>query len=235
MFIKELFEGKKPAELHEEFLKFGKGEFKNKYLIEAKKQKDKYTIKTSNEFTNSLVKKCLEHIHEKINVSGIIVSTFDLRQGMGGFVFNPEEEIKQFMGIKQLKVDGEIEPSKILEVMKKFPRAFYALSFSTENIELKIKPKAPKSAKPSTSEKGPSADFCSLKTANHELIKDLLFDAPSFNELKISHIIKVEDIRYPRDEKDPIKIRENSIRIGKITRILEIDGVKSEKEASFEG
>jgi len=232
MFIKEIFEGKNPAGLHTEFLKFGKGEYRNKYIIEAKKQKDKYAIKTTNEFANYLVRKCLEDVPEKVKFSGAIISTFDLRNE----VSFPIENVKQFMGVKQIQINTEINKREILNLMNKYPKVFFALSFSTPNSELKIKAKAPKSAKPSTSgEKEVSADFCSLKTSNYEIVKELFFDSTNFNEIRVSHTIKITEIDYPKNETDPVKIRENSIRKGEIVRILDINGRKEEKTACFAG
>jgi hypothetical protein len=232
MFIKEIFEGKKSEELHNEFLKFGRGEFRNKYLIEAKKQKDRWNIKTSNEFANLLVGECLKESSEKISIKGIIISTFDLRNETKIQI----SDVKQFMGIKQSIIDTEIDKNDLIELMAKFPRIFYALSFTTPYSELKIKAKAPKSAKPSTSgEKEVRADFCSLKTSNKEIIRQLFFDVHNFNEVKVNHTIQVEDIIYPRGEKNPITVRENSIRKGKIIRIIDVSGKREERTANFEG
>lgn len=235
MFIKNLFEGKNPEELQQDFLKFSRGDFKDRYLIEAKNQKDRVVIKTSSEFANYLVRTCIENSNEKeINVSGVIVSTFDIREKMGGFVFNPEEEVKQFMGIKQLKVNGKISTEKLIKVMDMFPRGFFALSFSVGKSELKIKPKAPKSAKPSTKgDKEVGPDFCMIKTSDSSIIRELLFDCSTFKEVKIRHTIKIKEIVYPKNEKDPIKARENSRRSGEIIRHRVIDGKTDESTANF--
>ena len=41
MIIKKIFDGQPDEEVHSDFLKFGKGEYRNKFLVEAKRQKDK--------------------------------------------------------------------------------------------------------------------------------------------------------------------------------------------------
>ena len=56
--LKKIFSEQSDEEVHNEFIKFGKGVFENRYLLEAKKQKDKWAIKTSAEFSNFLVRSC---------------------------------------------------------------------------------------------------------------------------------------------------------------------------------
>ncbi len=231
MFIKDIFAGKSnEEEVHNEFLKFSRGEFKDKYLINGKKQKDRWVIKTGNEFVNAIVKLCLNKAPETVNVKGVIVSTAVMQ---ADFI----KGMKQFMGIKQYQVDGEINKNKLLEMMKANPRYFYALSFVTPSCELKIKAKAPKSAKPSTSEKEAVPDFCSLKTTDKDIVNELFFDNPNFNEITIKHILKINEIVYPKDAKTmkPEEVREKSKRKGVLVRQVVADGNTKTSEAGFEG
>ena len=139
------------------------------------------------------------------------------------------------MGIKQAIVDGEIESNKIISLMDKKPKAFYALSFSTSDYELKIKPKAPKSAKPSTKGEGEiKIDFCSLKTGDKKIIEDLFFDNSEFKEIQIRHTLMINEIILPKNEKDPVKMRELSKRKGVVKRIAKIDGSERISEKEFE-
>ena len=55
-FIKNIFEGKIDESVHFQFQKFSKGEFRNRAIIEGKNSNGKYTLKTSAEFANELVK-----------------------------------------------------------------------------------------------------------------------------------------------------------------------------------
>jgi hypothetical protein len=233
MIIKNIFDGVFDEETHSAFLKFGRGEYHVKYLTEVKRQKDKWAIKTGAEFANFLVKKCLEDSEESIEVKGIIVSTFDLREE----VKFPIEKAKNFMGIRQLVLNTEIKKSEILDLMERYPRAFFALSFKTPKNELKIKAKAPKSSKPSTKEgEEPKADFCSLKTYDDAIVKELVFDFQSFKEIKVKHSINIQEIVYPKNasEMKPEEIRENSKRKGVIVREADVDGEKETKQANFE-
>jgi hypothetical protein len=229
MTIKKIFSGVFDEEIHSDFLKFGKGEFKDKYLIDGKKQADKWVIKTGPEFANYLVRLGLEKAKGKVKITGVIVSTLKMDISIS-------KDLKQFMGIKQYKVDTEVEASTVLDLMKQFPRAFFALSFILPDFELKIKPKAPKSAKPSTSEKEPKAEFCSLKTTDEKIVKELFFDVSFVKEVAIKHIVKIEQIVYPKDfaKMKPEDVREQSKRKGVIVRQITADGKSEVKEASFE-
>lgn len=229
--ISKIFCGLSDEEIHSEFIKFSKGLFENRYLIEAKKQKEQWAIKTSAEFANFFVRQGLERANSPLHVTGAIISTLDLKKE---FEF-PIDDIKQYMGIKQYLVDAEIEPSKILKLMNAFPRAFYALSFSLPGYELKIKAKAPKSGKPSNkgNDEGPKADFCTLKTNNKEVIEDLFFDAPSFEEIRIKHSLQITDIVLPKGVSDPKEIREKAQRKGVLKRCVINGGKEAKSEKVF--
>lgn len=230
MIVKKIFEKIFDEEVHSDFLKFGKGEFRNKYLVDAKKQKDKWVIKTSSEYANSLVKKGMEKASGKLKITGCIVSTGQLE-----IPFSTGK--KQFMGVKQFQVNGDVDPKQVLEMMEKYPRAFFALSFILPDYELKIKAKAPKSAKPSTNtEKEPKPEFCSLKTTDASFIKELFFDVPNFTEISIKHTLKIDSMVYPKDMTNmkPEDIRANSKRKGVLIRLVTFDGKIEKREANFE-
>ncbi len=234
MAIKKIFEGNLDAETHSDFLKFGRGEYKDRYLIDAKKQKDKYAIKTSAEFVNLLVKSLLKKASGTLAVKGIMVSTFNLGEDSEiGF------EIKKrsnFKGIRKFVVDTEIEPGKILDLMEKFPRCFFALSFTTDEATLKVKAKPPKSGKPGKDSEVAKADFCSLKTNNEEILGELFFnEGLDWKMCSINHTIKIEDIIYPKNisEMKPEDVREQSKRKGVLVRKSIVDGNEDKKEVSF--
>jgi len=228
--IKKIFSGKVDSEVHNEFIKFGKGNFSNRYLADAKKQKDKWAIKTNGEYANFLVKKCLEKAVGDVDVKGVIVVSTPI-DGAVGF---PIERIKQFMGVKQAVINTKTSPKKILEAMEKFQKAFFALSFSTNDSNLKVKAKAPKSAKPaSAGGKAPSPDFCSLKTTDKSIVDDLFFDYPNFTEISARHTLQINQIIMPKGETDPVKIRALAQRKGKLIRDVNVDGLANKSEKEF--
>ncbi|MDP3881279.1 MAG: hypothetical protein Q8Q31_00160 [Nanoarchaeota archaeon] len=229
--LKKIFQGKIDDIVHGEFIKFSKGSFRNRYMLEAKKQKSGWAIKTSAEFANYLVRACLEKTSGDVEITGVIVATFDVSK-KADF---PIERIKKFMGIQQAVINSKISPSKIIKLMDEYPRAFFALTFSTPDYQLKIKAKAPKSAKPAgAGEKGPKVDFCSLKTAEESIVKDLFFDCPEFNDISINHEIVIDEVIIPKGVSDPVQLREQSKRKGKIIRVVRISDKEMKSEAAFE-
>lgn len=228
-FIKKVFDEKIDESIHLQFQKFSKGEFRDRALIKAKKVKDKYTISTGNEFANDFVRILSEKLGDnKTSVSGVIVSTLDL-------VGLDYQSKKQFMGIKQYVIKKEMSGKEILNLLDKFPRAFFALSFEIENNLLKIKPKAPKSAKPST--KGDDKikpDFCKLVTNDSSIGKSFVFERPDFKDAEITHTFFINKLILPQGETDFAKVREMAKRKGKIVRKALIDGKEIISEKEFE-
>jgi len=230
--MKKIFDGVFDEEVHSDFMKFGRGEYKNRYLVEGKKQAKGWAIKTGSEYANFLVKNCLMRLSGKVKISGIIVSALDLKKEINFEI----KKTGNFQGIRKHVVDTEVESTEILNLMKNYPRVFFALSFSNENFVLKIKAKAPKSGKPGKeSEEGPVADFCSLKTNDKSFFEELFFDVDDFKEISISHTIKVEDILYPKNmnELKPEEIREKSKRKGVIIRKINVDGNEKIIQTNF--
>ena len=93
-FIKKIFENDVDEKVHVQFQKFSKGEFRNKAVIKAKRTKEKYTINTTYEFANEIVKIVAEKLADsRTKVTGVIISTQDLS---GELEFKNK---KQFQGL----------------------------------------------------------------------------------------------------------------------------------------
>jgi len=232
-FIKKILDGGVNENVHLQFQKFSKGEFRNRAIIKAKESKGKYNISTSAEFANELVKIMAEKLGEnKTKITGAIVSTNDLKNELDF------KDIKQFQGVKRYLIDKEMSGKEILDLLNKFPKTFFALSFEIEGNKLKIKPKAPKSGKPgSKGEESPKADFCSLKTNDKKIADSFIFENPNFKQAEINHTFFINQIIIPeelKNSKDFALIREKSKRKGKIIRKAVIDGKEMIKEIDFE-
>jgi hypothetical protein len=231
-FIKKVFDNKIDEEVHQQFQKFSRGEFAGRALIKAKRIKNNYTIFTTAEFANEFVRFIAEKLgNEQAKVTGAVISTLDLGNELD---FKSK---KQFMGIKQYQIDKHMTGNEIIGLLDKLPKAFFALSFSHKGDFLKIKAKAPKSAKPKTKEEAPKPDFCKLTTDDEKIVKDFVWEKSDFKTAEISHDFIIESIEIPnelKDEKDFAILREKSRRKGKIIRRTTIDGVKKAEERGFE-
>ena len=108
-FIKKIFDDAIDESVHLQFMKFSKGEFKNKANVKVKRSGRKNSINTSAEFANELVRVMAEKLGErKTNVTGAIVSTSDLKNKIY------YKEIKQFQGVKRYLIHKE-ENGKFLK------------------------------------------------------------------------------------------------------------------------
>ena len=177
-FIKKIFDGKIDELVHLQFQKFSRGEFKEKAGISARNSKGKYVINTGSEFANEFVRDVAEKLgDEKTSVTGAVISTADLT---GKIDFKTK---KQFQGVKNYGIDKEMSGKEILKLLNDFPKTFFALSFSSKDTELKIKPKAPMSGKPKAPKEGEERkkpDFCKIITTDKKLAESIVFENPDF-------------------------------------------------------
>lgn len=227
-FIKKLCSGKTDELAHLQFEKYSRGIFKNKAIVIGKSSKGTYSFATTSEYASEFVRACAEELGQnKTKVEGVIISTKELPSNI------KYGDISQFMGVKKYSISGEMSGNEIVSICDAVPRAFIALSFSTDKSELKVKPKAPKSAKPGTDSDDVKVDFCKLKTTNAEFAKKLFFDISEFKKAEARHEFNILDIEVPKDEKDPVKMRERAIRKGKIIRKIVVDDKEIVKDYSF--
>lgn len=229
-FIKRIFDNQIDNSVHLQFQKFSRGEFKDRALIEAKKQGAGYKIKTSAEFANELVRAMAKKLGDKkTQVEGAVFSTLELE-------IDYKTKKKSPQGIIRYVIEKEMSGSEITNLLNKFPKNFFAFSFSVGEDILKIKTKAPKSGKSGKGDEMPKADFCSLKTSDSEIGKNFVFEKPDFHRAIITHTFLIEKIEIPdvlKNSKDFAKIREESKRVGKIIRIANIDGKEERREIKF--
>lgn len=232
MVMKKIFDGVFDEEIHSDFLKYGRGDYKNKFMIEGKKQASKWAIKTGPEFVNGLVARCLDRVSGTVKFKGAIITTTDIKDEIDFEVV----KFSNFQGIRTIKIDTEIPIETIKGLMEKYPRAFFPLTFKGDDFALKVKAKSPKSGKPGKGdEEGPKVEFLSLKTTNGEIVEELFFGVGDFKEIRVAHDIHVTDIVYPKDMESlsPAEVREKSKRKGHIVRRVKVDGTEKSSEAEF--
>lgn len=229
-FTHKIVEGKCDQLVHLQFLKYSKGLYEQKALVQGKKTKDGWNIGTSAEYANELVRAVAEEVGtDKTSVTGKIITTRDLSKEL------PSATMSQFAGVKRYDLAQDLSGKEIITLCDQLPNAFFGLSFKSKQTELKIKPKAPKSGKPSSGddEEVPKADFCKIKTTNKTLAESLLVGAETAKEFSIQHKYNITEIIPPKGETDPAKMRELAIRKGTLTRMVTIDGKTTQKDYPF--
>jgi len=137
-FIRKIFEDRIDEETHRQFKRFSKGNFENRAVIEIAITGKGLKVKTSFEFVNDLTNYLVNTIKDKVHITGGIITTKDIKEGLGFEISN----IKQFAGVKTYHINADLSKSDILNLMDKYD-AIYCLSFSTEYGTLKIKVKTP--------------------------------------------------------------------------------------------
>ncbi len=233
MIIKKIFDGDFDDEIHNDFVKFSRGDFKDRYLIQGKKQANKWAIKTGPEFVNHVVRYFLPKAGESVPVTGIISTTLDIADEATFKI----EKVSQFQGVKKLILKTEVNPKEILGLMDKYPKAFFALSFKGTDSNIKIRAKSPKAGKSGKEKDGETvADFCTIKTNDQKFLDDIFWGIDKgWTTLNVSHEIKIDGIVYPRDMTGmkPAEIRKESKRKGILIRKVNFDGKCSERETSL--
>jgi hypothetical protein len=226
-FINKIFNSRIDELVHLQFQKFSRGTFTQRALIKASNTGKGYSLSTGNEFANDFVRAMAEKLgSSESHVTGAVVSTSDLKGKL------PSTGLKQFMGIKQYVINGKMTGNDIIKLLDSFPEAFFALSFSVGENVLKIKPKAPKSAKPKTSEGPPKIDFCSLKTHDAKLIEQFVFEK-NWKKIEIEHTFIISDIELPQGVTEPTQLRKLAKRKGTIVRKAKIDEKETVSEKTF--
>jgi hypothetical protein len=231
-FVKKIFDGEIDESVHAQFQKFSRGEFRDRAVVKVKKVGGKYTIFTTAEFANGVVRDLAEKLgNEKAKITGSIIGTNDLK---GELEF---KKISQFQGVKNYSIEQEMSGDEIINLLEKFPKNFFALSFdSGKGDVLKIKAKAPKSAKPKNKDETPNPDFCKLITTDEQIGKSFVWEKANFKDALIAHDFMIESIVVPNElksEKDFAVVREKSLRKGKIIRRGSIDGEEVREEKEF--
>lgn len=227
-FIKKVFDEGIDEEVHLQFIRFGKGEYKRRFLLSLWKTK-KIKVKTSFEFANDLVRLCSEFGDCK--VSGIALSKENISEMMSENNIKGDSETKKGGLYYQNNIDNqEMKKEQLMELEKK--SYFTLLDLEGDDFKLKIKKKLPK---PGKSENKIDDKFCQLEADEKfysKIKEDFFWDTPETKKVSIEHSVLIDSIVMPEGEKDFSKIREIAKRKGRIIRkkIINEQEVNSEKE-----
>ena len=226
-FIKKVLAGKSDDNCHSYFVRFGKGDYKRRFLISLNRGA-KIKVKASFEMANDLSRIAAEIGGGK--VSGTVLSKRDISDVMSknGIKGNSEEK-RGGLFYKNNISEQELNGKQINALIDS---AYFALLSAEGNgISLKIKQTLPK---PGKDEEKINDKFCVLEIDGKywPKIKEAFFwDVPeSAKKAAIEHRLIIEEIELPKNEKDPAKMRELAIRKGRIVRKTIVDGNETLKE-----
>ena len=245
-FVKKLFEGEIDEDVHFQFIRFGKGNYKGRFQLGFWKTK-KIKVKTSFEFSNDLVLLCSKFGNSK--VSGIVFTKKNISDVLLENNIEGNSEAKKSGLYYQNNIsEQDLNEKQLVELKKESYSAL--LDIEGDGFKLKVKKKLPK---PGKSEEKIDNRFCVLEADEKfcsEIKKDFFWDMPEAKKIDISHEVIVDEIVMPESkseiftgsssekpnqgEKDFAKIRELAKRKGKIIRKAEIDGKEIVSEKEFE-
>ena len=226
MFIKKIFQNNIDESVNKQFVRFGKGKFEKRALINVIKG-SRIKVSTSFEFANDLV-----------YFIGTLAQQFRIR----GTIFN-KQEVPNLKGKKKNRLFVyDIEKEASGEELKNLAiNTYYILLDCTSqdnSINLKIKKKLPKPEK--SSKKTVDDKFCSLILDIRwwpKVHDEFLFDLPfEIKKTYIEHIYIINDVIISKEmekEKDFEKIRLKAKRKGKIIRKIIVDKKELVKEKEF--
>lgn len=235
-FIKNAIDCKYDELTHKQFRRFSKGTFEKRAMVEIKKSKNNYNIKTTFEYLDGILLYVSGHFNGKAEISGTIIGSSDLLAKTSKFGL--DGEAKNVMGVRKLQlIPSKIDFLKLKDMLHDFKDEFLLLSLKFDNFELvsKENPPKPGKSKSEDEDKPVKINFCKLKTSDIGLVKDLLFDfSGNFKQVIIDHSFIIEDFEIPKEyDDDAAKARSMAKRIGRIIRKLTIDGKLQEKTYSF--
>jgi len=201
--IKKILDGEVDEDAHRYFVRYGKGHYRRRFLINLTKGKN-IKIRTSFEFANDLVMFVKEN--SSASFSGVVLMKDKI----------PGKEGKKKKGAFAY----EISESSIEEFENAY---FYLLNVKDSDIVLKIKKSLPK---PGKNEDKIDDKFCSLDLdlKYWEKVRETFFwDVPECKKALIEHDLDITGIEIPPGVDDEVEIRRLAKRKGKITRKIFID------------
>jgi hypothetical protein len=225
MFIKKIWENKQDDSVHKQFVRFSKGTYAQRAVINARKTPQSLKISSTFELANDFVD-FVSSLAASLKVSGLVLSKEKLEL---------ENERKK-SGIYEYEIEKTINSQELKKILEKC--YFCLVDCEAQGILLKIKRRLPRPGK------GPDAKvndkFCSLELANQyetQFNKEFLFDIPTYKKVKIGHTYEITEIVMPKElakEKNFEKLRILAKRKGKIIRKTIVDGKENVKEKEFE-
>ena len=219
-FIKKIFLNEVDESAHRQFVRFGKGEYNRRALINLWKTKT-VKVKGSFEFASDFA--LFTANLGEVTFNGNIWSKEEIPElGKG-----KKKEGKWIYEVKDLSSEG----------VKRIDNEVYCFLLNGEGDGIKLKTKA-KLPKPGKSEDKVDDKFCQLELDEKYYPKakeDFFWDLPDGKKISVEHKFIITEIVMPKtEEKDFAKIREMAKRKGKIIRISNVDGKTITKDINVE-
>lgn len=250
-YLVELFKNPEidePAEnapaIHKHFTRYSRGEFDGP-VVKIRRTKAKITVSCSYEYEDFALKLALNNLPiEELQVKGNIISGVDFTKLVDRLeldkVWYPKKNTGKTQNfITKIAAPVPIEKGKFLELIEKGEPYMYFLFNITDadndvTLKCKAKPPRPSNKSPEKSSPQNKVKFCSLKIANTpenvEWIKEGAFidfedEIPdNWKSILIENSYTIEDLEFPKKKMSSRKFRLQTVRIGKINRILDVDG-----------
>ncbi len=214
-FIKELLTKGESEHAHRYFVRFGKGNYKRRFLTKFANGK-KVKIKTSFEYANELVTYTREKVPDAKFTGKVFTSTamagMDGRKKGSSYGYDAKDsDLSEFSDIYFTLVDTK-----------------------GDDIALKCKKAIPKPGK--DAEKIDDV-FCGIDIDPKywdELHDKLFWDVPkNAKKVVVEHEVVIDEIVLPEGVDNPVEMRKLAKRKGKIIRTIDIDGEKKTSEHDF--
>ena len=213
--IKKVLHGQGDETTHQYFVRYGKGTYQRRFILNLAKTKAKIKLRGSFEWANDFV--AFARSLGKTNFSGVVLMREKIpgkagKKKKGAFAYELNEE-----GVED------------------FENAyFYLLNHKSDEVVLKVKKSLPK---PGKDAEKIDDKFCQLDLdmKHWEAAKETFFwDVPDCKKASINHTLHITDIVLPTGESDPAKMRELAKRAGTITRKITCDCEESSKDYEVE-
>ena len=230
-FIKKIFDGKIDERVHQQFVRFGKGEYSGRAALKCSKTA-KIKLGGSFEYANDFVEFVAESGGGK--VSGIVLTKNDISDIMSQNNVKGNSETKKGGMFYENNIEEQELNESIIKIL--VDNSYFALlDIDGQGFSLKTKKKLPKPGK--SGESKIDDKFCVLE---QELkywprVKQVFFwDTLDFKKARVIHTYSIAELLLPQGEKDFEKIRVLTKRKGIITRKIEVDGQAREIKKEFE-
>ncbi|MAH03488.1 hypothetical protein CMI39_01735 [Candidatus Pacearchaeota archaeon] len=218
-FIKRVFNKEIDDSVHNQLVRFGKGDYRGRAPISILKTK-KIKLKGGFEFANDFV---------------LLASELGVK--FSGFIWSKEEINGLSGGKKAGKYVYEVEDLDSSKIKELAPKVYYfLLNAEGEEIKLKIKKKLPK---PGKNENKIDDKFCQIELDKKYFARvkdDFFWDLGDCRKAKAVHEYIIKDLVTTDigNSKDFAKMRELAKRKGKLIRTIECDGKEIKNEIDFE-